>query len=154
MANSDRRFSMAQVVGAVVVITVAVGFLAFNFVQGRKASVGTAKAWDIQGPPCPALTEAQFTEGRHTAKKTFDYDGIVIGRLAGDASCSDVKDSGGKGFLNDKVCQFTSPVTLTVKTKAGRYFFVPDVGQPATLAIHHDVPRCVLASKFTLKTES
>ncbi len=113
----------------------------------------TAKAWNIQGAACPALSQAEFTANRYTALKTFDYDGIAIGRAAGDASCSDVKDSGGKGFLNDKVCQFTSPATLTVISKAGSFFFVPGVGQPASLVIHHDTPRCVMASNFTLKTE-
>jgi hypothetical protein len=145
---------MPQVVGAVVVITVAVGALAFNFAQDRKTNVGTAKAWEIQGPPCPTLTAVQFTAQHFTAKKTFDYDGITIGRAAGDASCSDVKASGGKGLATDKVCQFTSPVTLTVASKGGSYYFAPDVGHPASLMIHGDVPRCVMASNFTLKNEN
>ena len=85
--------------------------------------------------------------------KTFDYDGVTLGRVAGDVSCSDVKDDGGKGFGTDKVCQFTSPATLTVATPVGVTYYEPGVGQPATLSIHRDVPRCVLASKFTLQTE-
>jgi hypothetical protein len=147
------RFGIAHAVGAVVVITAGAALLTVQFVKDRNAHIATAKAWDIQGPPCPALSEAEFTAKRYTALKTFDYDGIAIGRAAGDASCSDVKDSGGKGFLNDKVCQFTSPATLTVTSKAGSFFFVPGVGQPASLVIHHDTPRCVMASNFTLKTE-
>lgn len=151
--SAARRFGMAHVVGAVVVITAGAGLVTFQFVRDRDANVATAKAWNIQGAACPALSQAEFTANRYTALKTFDYDGIAIGRAAGDASCSDVKDSGGKGFLNDKVCQFTSPATLTVISKAGSFFFVPGVGQPASLVIHHDTPRCVMASNFTLKTE-
>jgi hypothetical protein len=149
-----RRFGAAHVVGAVVVITAAIGLVAFNFAHDRGANVGAAKAWDIQGAPCPILSQADFVQQRYAAKKTFDYDGVTIGRLAGDASCSDVKEAGGKGLFNDKVCQFTSPATLTVASKAGAFFFVPGVGQPASLIIHRDVPRCVMASKFTLKTEN
>jgi hypothetical protein len=151
--GAARRFGMAHVIGAVVVITAGAALVTFQFVRDRAANVATAKAWNIQGPSCPALSQADFTAKRYTALKTFDYDGIAIGRAAGDASCSDVKDSGGKGFLNDKVCQFTSPATLTVTSKAGSFFFVPGVGQPASLVIHHDRPRCVMASNFTLKTE-
>ena len=148
-----RRFGVAHVVGAVVVITAGIGFVTFEFVRDRNAHIATAKAWDIQGPPCPAMTEAEFAAKHYTALKTFPYEDATIGRTAGDASCSDVKESGGKGFGTDRVCQFTSPATLTVVSPAGSWFFVPGAGQPSTLIIHKDVPRCVMASKFTLQTE-
>lgn len=148
-----RRWGLAHVIGAVVVLTAAIGLITFQFVRDRNAHISTAKAWDIQVPPCPAFTEAEFQAKRYTALKTFDYDGTTIGRTAGDASCSDVKDAGGKGLGTDKVCQFTSPATLTVVSPAGRWFFVPGAGQPSTLIIHRDVPRCVMASNFTLQTE-
>ena len=158
MATRDygavRRFSPAHVIGAVVVLTAGIGLVTFQVIRDRDANVARAKAWDIKGPPCPLLSQAEFQAKRYTALKTFDYDGTTIGRTAGDASCSDVKSGGGKGFPTDKVCQFTSPATLTVTSKAGSWFFVPGVGQPASLAIHHNVPRCVMASKFTLQSEA
>ncbi|HEX2816474.1 MAG TPA: hypothetical protein VHN39_08770, partial [Phenylobacterium sp.] len=98
-------------------------------------------------------TQAEFTAKRYTALKTFPYDDVTIGRTAGDASCSDVKENGGMGFGTDRVCQFTSPATLTVVSPAGSWFFVPGAGQPSTLIIHKGAPRCVMASKFTLQTE-
>ncbi|MFI4966721.1 MAG: hypothetical protein ACHP9T_15300 [Caulobacterales bacterium] len=148
-----RRYGLAHVVGAVLVVTGGIALVTFEVVKARQANIATAEAWDIRGPPCPALTQAAFEAKRYTALKVFDYDGVAIGRTAGDADCSDVKAGGGKGFRTDKVCQFTSPATLTVASKAGRYFFVPGVGQPSTLIIHRDVPRCVMASKFTLQNE-
>jgi hypothetical protein len=151
--SAVRRFGIAHAIGGVVVITAGAGLLTFQFVKDRNAHIATARAWNIQGPPCPAMTEAAFTAKRYTALKTFPYDDATIGRTAGDASCSDVKESGGKGFGTDRVCQFTSPATLTVVTPAGRWFFVPGAGQPSTLIIHKGVPRCVMASKFTLQTE-
>jgi hypothetical protein len=147
------RFGIAHAIGAVVVITAGAALLTVQFVKDRNAHIATAKAWDIQGPPCPALTQAEFTAKRYTALKTFPYDDITIGRTAGDASCSDIRDKGGKGFGTNKVCQFTSPATLTVVSPAGSWFFVPGAGQPSTLIIHKAVPRCVMASKFTLQTE-
>jgi hypothetical protein len=151
--RAGRRFGIAHAIGAVVVITAGAGLLTFQFVKDRNAHIATARAWDIQGPPCPAMTGAEFAAKRYTALKTFPYDDVTIGRTAGDASCSDVRDKGGKGFGTDKVCQFTSPATLTVVSPAGGWFFVPGAGQPSTLIIHKDVPRCVMASKFTLQTE-
>jgi hypothetical protein len=153
MGNKPRRYGLAIVIGAVVVVTAAVGLIAFDLVRAREANISAAKAWDIKGAPCPAFTKAAFEATRYTARKTFDYDGVTIGRSAGNASCSDIKEAGGKGLGVDKVCQFTGPVALTVSSKAGDYFFIPDVGQPATLIIHRDVPRCVMASDFTLKSE-
>jgi hypothetical protein len=148
-----RRFGIAHAILAVLVITGVIGFGTFQFVQTRNANVGQAKAWDIKGPPCPALTEADWAAKHWEAKKILDYDGIKIGRAAGDADCADIKQSGGAGLFSDKVCQFTSPAALTVASKAGTWRFVPGVGQPSTLIIHDGVPRCVMASKFTLQTE-
>jgi hypothetical protein len=151
---SARRFGMVHVVSAVVVLTAGAALITFQLVKDRQSSVAIAKAWEVKGAPCPAFTEADFQAKRYTALKTFDYDGTTIGRYAGDVSCSDVKAGGGKGFATDKVCQFTSPATLTVKSKAGMYYFTPGIGQPASLYIHHDVPRCIMASNFTLQTEA
>jgi hypothetical protein len=151
--SAVRRFGIAHVIGAVIVITAGFGLVSFQFVKDRNAHIATAKAWDIQGPPCPAMTAAEFASKRYTALKTFPYDNATIGRTAGDVSCSDVKENGGRGLGTDRVCQFTSPATLTVVTPAGSWFFVPGAGQPSTLIIHKDVPRCVMASSFTLQTE-
>ena len=148
-----RRFSLGHAVSVAVVITLGVGAVAYQAVKSRATAVAHAKEWDIQGPPCPSLTAAEFAAKHYTAKKTFPYEEVTLGRLAGDASCSDVKDDGGKGFGTDKVCQFTSPATLTVTTNGQNYYFVPGVGQPATISIHRGVPRCVMASKFTFQTE-
>ena len=148
-----RRFGMAHAIGAVVVMTAAIGLIAFEYVRDRNANIATAQAWDIKGPACPGLTGAEFTARRLLAPKTFDYDGATLGRWSGDASCSDVKAGGGTGLRTDKICQFANPTVLTVVTPAGRWYYNVGVAQPATLSIHRDVPKCVLASKFTLQTE-
>jgi hypothetical protein len=148
-----RRYGLAHVIGAVAVVGAAALLVAFEGVRDRNAAVALAKKWDVQGPPCPAMTKAEFGAKHELAPKTFDYDGTTLGRVAGDVSCSDIKDNAGKGLGTDKVCQFTSPATLTVTTPAGRFFFLPGPGQPATIHIHKDVPTCVMASAFTLQSE-
>jgi hypothetical protein len=125
--------------------------VAHIYLREQNANVAVAKAWDIKGAPCPTLTAAEFAQKRYTAKKTFDYDGILIGRHSGHVSCSDVKQGGGRSLFVDRVCQFTSPAVITVTTKAGAFFFVPGVGQPATVIVHGAQPRCVMASDYTLE---
>jgi hypothetical protein len=147
-----RRYGITHVIGAVVVATAAAGLIAYNVVRERGANVATARAWDIKGPPCAALTVADWTARRYKAEKHFDYDGVDIGRHAGDASCSDVKDRGGTGFGTIRVCQFTSPAVLTLTSRKGAFYFVPGVGQPASLIIEDDTPRCVMASNYTLNS--
>jgi len=148
-----RRYGLSHVIGAVLVITVAIAAVAFELIRDRKANIATARAWDIQGPPCPELTEAAWTVRRLKAPKTFDYDGATIGRWSGNASCSDVKAGGGTGLRTDRICQFTNPLVLSVATPAGRFFYDVGMAQPATLSIHRDRPKCVLASKFTRRDE-
>jgi hypothetical protein len=147
------RLGAPQVIAAVIAVTAGVGFLGYEFARDRNAHIATAKAWDIRGAPCPEVSAAAWTARRLKAPKVFDYDGTQLGRWSGDASCSDVKDKGGKGFGTDKVCQFTNPTVLTVVSPAGSFHYEPGIGQPATLSLHKDVPRCVLASKFTRQTE-
>ena len=147
-----RRYGVAHVIVAVTVISVGALGLTYNFIRDRDAHIATAKTWDIQGPPCPSITAAEWTAKRYKAEKTFDYDGIAIGRLAGHAHCSDVHDHGGAGFGVSKVCQFTSPAVLTVTSRAGTFYFVPGIGQLASLIIEKDVPRCVMASHYTLQS--
>jgi hypothetical protein len=99
------------------------------------------------------VSAADWAARRLKAPPVFDYDGTTLGRWSGDASCSDVKDKGGAGFRTDKVCQFTNPTVLTVTSPAGTVYYETGVGQPATLSVHRDLPRCVLASRFTRETE-
>jgi hypothetical protein len=148
-----RRYGLAHVIGAVVVIGVAGLLVTFELVRDRNANIATARAWDIKGPPCRQVSAADWAARRLKAPRVFDYDGTTLGRWSGDASCSDVKDKGGAGFRTDKVCQFTNPTVLTVTSPAGTVYYETGVGQPATLSVHRDLPRCVLASRFTRETE-
>ena len=148
-----RRYGMAHVIGAVLVIAAGSGFLAYELLRDRHDNIATANAWDIKGPPCPQLTAAQW-EARHLkARQIFDYDGRKIGRWSGDANCNDVHDKGGGGLFVDRICQFTNPTNLMVQTPKGTFYYDTGVGQPATLSIHKDEPKCVLASKYTRATE-
>lgn len=136
-------------IGAIPVVALAAVFL----IRGHRIDVATAQAWDIKGAPCAPLTAAQFAATRYHVRQGFEYDGVVIARRSGHVNCQDVKQGGGTGLFVDRVCQFTSPTVITVTTRAGAFYFFPGEGQPATVVIHNDVPRCVKASNFTVSNE-
>jgi hypothetical protein len=140
-----------HLIAAAVVVLSAAGLIGFNWWRTQTANISVAKAWNVEGPPCPTLTAVEFEAGRYTAAKSFDYDGILIARHSGHVSCSDVKQGGGKSLFVDRVCQFTSPAVITVTSAKGAYYFAPGAGHGATVAIHDGVPRCVLGSTFTLQ---
>jgi hypothetical protein len=148
-----RRIGVAHVIAAVVASAAVAGVLAYNFVQTRDKNVAVAEAWKIDGPPCPSLTKAQFAAQGYKAPKSFDYDDVTIARKAGNVSCQDVKRNGGAGLLHDQACQFTGPAALVVTTRKGEFFYVPEVGHPATVYVHDGAPRCVLGGKFTLTSD-
>src|ERR1700761_8347602 len=131
-----RRYGLGHVIGAVLVVTLGTGLFTWNYLRGRNVDIATAKAWDIQGPPCPQLSAEQWAAGHFKTRSTFDYDGTTLGRWSGDASCSDVHDKGGAGFSIDKICQFTNPTVLTVSSPKGTFYFNTGVAQPATVAVH------------------
>jgi len=148
-----RRYSMGHVIGAVLVVAAGTGYFGYEALRTRNANIATANAWDIKGPPCTQLTAQQWSARHLKARETFDYDGRKISRWSGDANCNDVHDKGGGGLFVDRICQFTNPTNLMVVTPKGTFYFDTGVGQPATLSIHRDVAKCVLASKYMRATE-
>jgi hypothetical protein len=151
--GKPRRLGVVHVIGALVASGAVAGLLAYNFTHHRDANVALARDWKIDGPPCPSLTKAEFTAKGYKAPKSFDYDDLKMARKAGHASCSDIQQGGGNGMFHDQECQFTSPAALIITTKKGEFFYVPEVGQPATVVVHDGTPKCVLGGKFTLKGE-
>jgi hypothetical protein len=145
-----RWFGAIHLVVGAAILAVVGGLMSWDFVKHRQANVAVAQRWNIQGPPCPAVTGAEWAAKHETAPRTFEYDGATLGRVAGHVICQDVMGNGGTALSANQMCQFTSPAALKVTTRKGDFYFLPGVGQPATVVIEHDVPRCLLASRFTL----
>ena len=154
MANRPQR--QRRTTGEKVVLVLAAGLavgipgwlLGNNYLIHRAANVALAKAWSVDGSPCPELTRAQFESRNLKAPKGTIYSNATIFRQFGHMSCSPIRDDGGTGLGEYAVCQFTGPAVLRVKTPKGEWFFEPGIGKPATIATPHDVARCVLASNF------
>ena len=136
-------------VGALAV-ALFLGGLTGRYLTIRATRIADAKAWTVAGPPCPQLTEAEFTARKLKAPKTTDYEDVVFGRQFGHMDCRALRYGAGWGTETYPVCQFTSPSALTVATDKGRWFFAPGPGKPATVAVPRGEARCVMDSNFTL----
>jgi hypothetical protein len=126
-------------------------FLTSNYRKLVAERVADAKAWRIDGPPCPASDRATLLDGRHKkGLRRFDYEDVTFIRRFGHVSCAPIYEQGGKSDRFYPVCQFTSPDDLLIRTKKGEWYFKPGPGQAATVSTQGGEARCVLASKFSL----
>lgn len=142
---------LGAVIGAVTLTAAVAGVVEHDALAKRRAlNFAAAAELTVTGAACPQLSAREFAARRLSAPQVFEYRDIAVGRKVGHVSCGALAYRGGRSLFTFPVCQFTGPVTLRVKTPKGEFFFAPGVGQPATISVPHGVPRCVLASHFTL----
>ncbi|WP_293678228.1 hypothetical protein [uncultured Phenylobacterium sp.] len=125
-------------------------YLTSNYRKALAQRVADAKAWAIEGPPCPRITAAQFLWVHRQPPRRFEFEGVVFFRRYGHVECAAIRDRGGRGDRRHAVCQFTSPGDLLIRTPAGEWSFRPGPGQPATVSTARSPPNCVMNSNFRL----
>jgi hypothetical protein len=139
-----RLYLAAGLVGAAVAATA----IAPSVLRQRAAAVAEAKAWTIDGPPCPnpPITE---TVRQPTAIKSFGYAGSGFAYAYGHVACAHVHADEGRSMVRGyPVCQFTSPGVVIVETGKTRTLFAPGLGHRVTVSVRDGAPRCVMAGKF------
>lgn len=151
-----RRLTAGQkvVIGLALLTTAALPVWTFggSYLKRRDAALNLASEWRIDGPPCKALTKAEFeAQGLRTRKATL-YEDVTFHRQFGHMSCSALRYGSGWGQAVYPVCQFTSPRAVRVTTAKGDWYFALAPGQPATVAAPHGLARCVQAANFTIKS--
>lgn len=147
-AGMSRSAKMTFIGGALVALAAAGAVLGHNWWEQRKEAIANADAWTIDGPPCPALTEAQFAAAGLSTRKASEFNGVTFRRVAGHMSCNEVANDGGRGMGKYPVCQFTSPSVLSVTVAERTFHFQPGVGQDATVEVKDGQARCVMAARF------
>ena len=120
----------------------------YAWLHRQDAAIAEAKRWTITGPPCPSLSPAGFLASPIKPAHGFDFDDVRFARAFGHASCHEIGYDDGRNAETYPVCQFTSPAVLQITTSRGQFYFAPEV-RPATIAVRHGVPTCVMNSKFT-----
>lgn len=138
------------VAGAVMTIAIASTWeLSAEHAKIAKATAD-ARLSALVGPLCPQVSAAAFqsavtAQGRGV-RYVFDYNGDTFGRSFGDGDCGVAAAKGGLGLTTYDVCEFTSPAVLSVKTARGSFYFLPGLGQKATVTTADGVARCVMAA--------
>lgn len=106
------------------------------------------KAWDIKGPPCPVVDQAERAVVGYKAPKTFTYNKVVFTRHIGDVSCSAFREDGFMNPDNYSVCQFSGPGAVTVETARRRVTFQPGPGRRTTVTVRAGQASCVVGGWF------
>jgi hypothetical protein len=121
-----------------------------SYLKRRDAALDAAREWTIDGPPCAALSRAEFESRGLKVRKGTVYEGVTFYRQFGHMSCTALRYGAGWGQSTYPACQFTTPKALKVTTPKGEWYFDIGTGQPATVAAPHGQVRCVLAADFTM----
>ncbi len=139
-----RLYAAAVVIGtAVTAISVAP-----NLLRQRTAAVADAKAWAIEGPPCPELPLAEAAR-QPVATRSFGYAHAGFAYAYGHVACAEIHAEGGRSlFSGFPVCQFTSPGVILVDAAGTTTLFAPGLGERATVTVQDGKARCVMAGKF------
>ncbi|WP_091735790.1 hypothetical protein [Phenylobacterium immobile] len=117
--------------------------------HARDLRMAEAAAWDINGPPCPMLDATAFAAKGYNLKFRHSYVGTEFARASGHVSCKEVGAEGGRSMNKFVyVCQFNSPIGLTVTRGGKTTSYDLGAGQPASITIREDraAPRCVTAA--------
>lgn len=132
-------------VGALLLLgLIAASFVPAYFKQ-RNAAIAESGRWSISGPPCPALSAAEFAASGRVTPRGFTFGEVRFENQHGHASCTTLVYDGGTGRGTYPACQFMAPAVLKVTTAKGQFHFLPGLGQPATVFVENDQPRCVMA---------
>lgn len=147
-----REKKTARIMMIVVCVLVVGGVASLIGLENKKksdaiaASSAAANVETLVGPPCPSITEADFTARGVKISKTFEFNSLQWGRRFGHTDCNLVAVKGVADPV--PVCQFTSPGIVAVTTAKGNFYFDPGAGSPATVRVVDGTPSCVKASNF------
>jgi hypothetical protein len=139
-------FIPVMIVTIVAAVAIVVGWGVWDLIQSRRASIAEARTWTVAGPPCPLLSPDAPPDPTLQALQTSHFHRVTFVRAHGDMECSDVADDGGRGMADYPVCQFSHPGMLKVDTGHGVVAYDLPPLRPATVAVRHGKPSCVVGS--------
>jgi hypothetical protein len=146
--RKPRRPAMAGAV--VVMLALVVIALVGVWSVDRANRMSDARAWTVDGPPCPSVTPAALAASDEAAVQATTFSGVGFDRAHGAVRCSDIGYDDGRSDESFPVCQFDHPGGLEITTRRGRFAFRPPPLDAATVQVRHDVPTCVLGSSMEI----
>lgn len=133
-------------IGGLAVVVAIVAATHYFLDRRDKQMAAEAKAWIVTGPPCPQVTKAVFAAQPFEARQVTNLAGVRWARSSATVVCHGTDMGGGKGQIADPVCQFSSPRVLQITTAKGDFYFVPGLGNRATVSVHDGVASCVIGA--------
>ncbi len=145
-SSRSRRAPMGLWIVTVLAVA-AIGAVTHYFLDKRaKELAAEARAWTVVGPPCPQVTKAVFDAQPFQARQVTNINGVRWARSSATIMCQGIASDGGRGAVLDPVCQFSSPRVLRITTAKGDFYFVPGLGQKATVTVKDGVATCVMGA--------
>jgi hypothetical protein len=145
MGGARERGEMASMLGVLALVAAIPAYLIYAAWAGEQAM---KRAWAIEGPACPVLTDVSRPPFGTRGPKTFDYGGVSFARRYGHVDCMAATE----GPMGDKqvyrVCQFAAPMVVAVTVAGRTTVFKPGVGRPATVTIRRGEVSCVVGGWF------
>lgn len=140
--------SKAEIAGMAGVLLMVVSIPAWAAYDTWSSQRALKAAWSISGPPCPAAERPMPVGTRLRTPRTFEYGGISFTRRFGHVSCVALPERGMFNEANYRVCQFSGPAMIAVRTERGTALFEPGVGRRATVIVRDGRASCVMGGWF------
>lgn len=136
----------AAIIGGGAAVAIIVAAVLIIWRSSTQTDTQEATAWSPAGPPCPAISAADWKALAIEKPLPFGYESLKGEVENLDVSCNVIDRDGGKPTPPFPVCQFRAPFAIHVATAKGDAYFKPGVGQPATVSLPGGVARCVMAA--------
>lgn len=148
----DRRRQIGNVLslaGLAVLVAAVPGLLV---VQGVVAGIVERRAWAIEGPACPVVSQpSPRATRRHGDPMSHDYGGVTFTRSFGAVSCAGFREPALFDEQVYHVCQFNNPGAVVVKAAAGTTTFEAAPGKRLTVTVRDGRASCVVGGWFSLR---
>ncbi len=144
-SRRDVALQHAGLAGVMLLLVSVPGIDVYRTWAGARAE---KKLWDITGPACPIVREADPNVVGHKPPTSFTYNSITFTRHLGDASCSAFRED---GFMNPRtysVCQFSAPGAVAVTVGGRQVVYQPGPGWRTTVTVRDGRPSCVVGGWF------
>ena len=129
-------------------VALILGGLTARYLDIRATRIADARAWTVEGPPCPSISEAEMMRDPGGGLRSFEYGEATFVRRRGEVECAPVYEDGGRGDTFHPVCRFSRPGDIQVRTVDGAWQFRPGPGRPAVVSVSRGGrASCVLANR-------
>jgi hypothetical protein len=140
--------NMLSLAGMAVCVAAIPGLLAL---QGVLTGLAERRAWAIEGPACPVVTEPSSRAVSHRRPPmSHTYGATTFTRSFRAVSCAGFREP---ALLEERVyhvCQFNNPGAVVVKTAAATTAYEAAPGKRLTVTVREGQASCVVGGWFSL----